>query len=160
MRTKLVRIGGLLAALAFTIAPAAAHAATSGKTRPSAHAVTDRPAQWGAAYFEMTDDSRETFIVEMTDQEDIDHARQLLSGQTGEMPHVLGRIVKRTEHYNPRWDFHLDPKSITFFDQSIEVCDARMRYVNDHLDEAGGAFLPGGYWCDWSSRLVREVHVP
>lgn len=58
---------------------------------------------------------------------------------------------------DPRWSSHLRPESISFFDQAIEVCDATIPYVEDHLDEAGGAFLPGNYWCLWTSRLVREL---
>ena len=49
------------------------------------------------------------------------------------------------------------PNSISFFSQAIEVCDANMMYVEDHLDEACGAFLPGCHWCPWDSRLTREV---
>jgi hypothetical protein len=160
MRTKLLRIGGLMAAaLALSIAPATAGAATSGHAGPS-HAARYAPAQDGAAYFEMTDVTGSRFVVKMTDQEDIDHARQLLSGATDQMPHIIGRIVKSRASYNPNWSFYLEPRSITFFDQAIEVCDATIPYVEDHLDEAGGAFLPGLYWCPWSSRLVREIPAP
>jgi hypothetical protein len=49
---------------------------------------------------------------------------------------------------------------VRFFEVAIEVCDATMPYVEDHLDEVGGAFLPGGYWCPWTSRLTREVPAP
>jgi hypothetical protein len=51
----------------------------------------------------------------------------------------------------------LNPASISFFAIAIEVCDANMQYVEDHLDEACGAFLPGCYWCPWDSRVVREI---
>jgi hypothetical protein len=30
-------------------------------------------------------------------------------------------------------------------------------YVEDHLSEAGGSFLPGNRWCPWSSVLTKEV---
>jgi hypothetical protein len=160
MRTKLLRIGGLMAAaLALSIAPATAGAATSGHAGP-ARAARDAPAQDEAAYFEMTDVTGSKFVVKMTDREDIEHARQLLSGETNQLPHVFGRIVKRTASYNPGWSFYIEPASVTFFDFSIEVCDATIPYVEDHLDEAGGAFLPGLYWCPWSSRLVREIPAP
>ncbi|MFE5241752.1 MULTISPECIES: BP74-related protein [unclassified Streptomyces] len=33
-------------------------------------------------------------------------------------------------------------------------------YVDDNVDEAGGPFLSGLVWCDWTSRLVREVAAP
>ncbi|WP_425580386.1 BP74-related protein [Streptosporangium amethystogenes] len=58
------------------------------------------------------------------------------------------------------WSYHFDPATLGFFDVAIEVCDATMTYVEDHLDEAGGAFLPGNLWCPWSSKPVREVPAP
>jgi len=51
----------------------------------------------------------------------------------------------------------LDPKSIKFAQTGIEVCDANIEYVEDHLDEVGGAFLPGCQWCPWESRIVRQI---
>jgi hypothetical protein len=97
------------------------------------------------------------FIVDLKKDEDIDHARRLLTGVDTERPHLMGRIRKQKANYNPSWDFYLDPDTIGFFDMAIEVCDADMQYVEDHLDEACGAFLPGCYWCPWSSKLSREV---
>lgn len=112
----------------------------------------------GEAYFEFTDtDGRSRFVMQLTDPGSIRHARDLLAGATDERPHVHGRIVKRSVAYNARWSYHLQPETINFFDVAIEVCDASMTYVEDHLDEAGGAFLPGGHWCPWSSRLTREL---
>ncbi|MEU1722536.1 calmodulin-binding protein [Nonomuraea sp. NPDC005692] len=110
-----------------------------------------------AAYFEMTDVTHERFVVKLTDPAKIQHARDLVNGETTDRPHVVGRILKREADYNPRWSYHLNTDTIDFFDQFIEVCDATIPYVEDHLDEAGGAFLPGLVWCDWSSRLVREI---
>lgn len=97
------------------------------------------------------------FVIKLTDPAKIQHARDLLSGATTDRPHVHGRIVKRPAPYNPAWSFHYEPSTIDFFDYAIEVCDATTQYVEDHLDEAGGAFLPGLHWCPWSSRLIREV---
>lgn len=108
----------------------------------------------------MKDITGSRFIIKLVNPEQIDHARELASGGTADMPHVVGRIVKRPAPYNPEWNFHLQPESIRFFDVAIEVCDATIPYVEDHLDEAGGAFLPGYIWCPWSSRLVREVPAP
>ncbi|MEU0432031.1 hypothetical protein ABZ153_10400 [Streptomyces sp. NPDC006290] len=44
-----------------------------------------------------------------------------------------------------------------FADAAIEVCDATIPYVEDHLDEAGGPFFPGLYWCPRTGRLTEEV---
>ncbi|MFK4107352.1 calmodulin-binding protein [Streptomyces sp. NPDC002176] len=112
------------------------------------------------AYFVMTDVTHAEFVIKLTKSDDIQHARALLSGETTERPHVLTRIIKRPAIHNPRWSFSNNPDTTSFFDVAIEVCDATIPYVEEHLDEAGGAFLPGAYWCDWSSRLIREVSAP
>jgi hypothetical protein len=96
-------------------------------------------------------------IIKLTDPEKIQQARAILSGAEQESTHVMGKIVKFPVAYNQGWSYHLNPDTITFFSFAIEVCDATPQYVEDHLDEVGGAFLPGGHWCPWGSRLLREV---
>ncbi|EFA83873.1 hypothetical protein PPL_02943 [Heterostelium album PN500] len=59
--------------------------------------------------------------------------------------------------YNPTYSFHLASETISFFDVAIEVCDASTGYVEEHLDEACGPFLPGCLRCPWSGRLVKEI---
>ena len=111
-----------------------------------------------AAYFRITDsDGKARFVIELNDDAKIAHARRIISGEEKSKLHVMGRIIKRKASYNPQWNFYLDPNTIDFFDLAIEVCDANIEYTEDHLDEAGGAFLPGCVWCPWSSRLVDEV---
>ncbi|WP_414569820.1 hypothetical protein [Nostoc sp. CCY 9925] len=97
------------------------------------------------------------FVVELTDESKIQQARDILSGKEQNTTHIYGRIIKRPAAYNPNWSYQLDPASINFFQVAIEVCDASIEYTEDHLDEAGGAFLPGGIWCPWNSRLVKEI---
>lgn len=108
------------------------------------------------AFMQPSSPGRE-FIMELTDEATIAHARRILSGEETREIHVHGRIVKQPKDYNPGFSFHLDPATIRFFGMAIEVCDANMVYVQDHLDEAGGAFLPGNQWCPWDSTLTREV---
>jgi hypothetical protein len=109
------------------------------------------------AYFAFQDNTRKEFIVKLTSDQRIAEARRILSGEEQESIHVMGRIVKRKMPWNPDWEFHINPDTVTFFTVAIEVCDANIQYVDDHLDEACGAFLPGCFWCPWSSRLTREV---
>jgi len=104
-----------------------------------------------------TPPASDQFVIEVTDESKIQQARNILNGTQKDETHVLGRIIKRPAPYNPKWSYQLDPASISFFSFAIEVCDASIGYVEDHLDEAGGAFLPGFYWCPWSSRLVKEI---
>jgi hypothetical protein len=111
------------------------------------------------AFFAFTQQSSpgREFIIQLNDDNKIQKARDILSGKEEQEIHVHGRLIKRTAPYNPKFSFYLDPDSISFFAQAIEVCDANMQYVEDHLDEACGAFLPGCHWCPWDSMLTREV---
>jgi hypothetical protein len=100
---------------------------------------------------------RKEFIFELTDSAKIAEARTILSNPKSLKVHVQGTVIPSTAPYNPGWSFHLDPASIGFFEMQIEVCDANVTYVEEHLDEIGGSFLPRSFWCPWSSRLVREI---
>jgi hypothetical protein len=111
-----------------------------------------------AAYFNMRDITGSDFVVEITRPSLIEEARHLV--ESGERKVIVGRIIKSKAGYNRAWDFHYNPDTITFADAAIEVCDASTPYVEDHLDEAGGPFLPGLYWCPWTGRLTDEVSAP
>ena len=95
------------------------------------------------------------FIIQLTDPLKIQQARDIL--QKGLDRGVMGTVMKSPAQYNPSWQYHLEPDSITFFEMAIEVCDASPQYVEEHLAEACGAFLPGCTWCPWSSQLMEEV---
>src|SRR5262249_24108441 len=99
----------------------------------------------------------EAFVIELIDDEKASHARRILSGAEQHKIHVSGIVVRGSAPYNQPWDFHLSPDSITFFDFAVEVCDASIKYVAEHLADVGGAFLPGGRWCLWRSHLLREI---
>ncbi len=153
MRRITTKIGTVLAAIAM-LALTAAHPAEAKQ----ASGTAERAASATVAYFEFDyppDPGK--VIFKLTDPALIRQARDILNGTQTEETHVMGRIIKRPVPYNPAWSYHLDPYSIRFFSMAIEVCDATPTYVEDHLDEVGGAFLPGGHWCPWGSRLLREV---
>ena len=97
------------------------------------------------------------FVFELRSSLKIAEARQILQDPTSLKAHVQGTIIASPAAYNPGWSFHLNPDSIGFFEMQIEVCDANVTYVEEHLDEIGGSTLPRNFWCPWSSRLTREV---
>lgn len=110
------------------------------------------------AYFEIeVPPFPERFVVKLTQPGKIAHARRILSGETTELTQVMGKVRRRSAPWNEPWSYILVPNSVDFFDFAVEVCDANIAYVEEHLDEVGGAFLPGRVWCPWGSRLVREV---
>jgi hypothetical protein len=111
------------------------------------------------AYFRFTDtDGQARFVIELIEPCKIEHARRILRGEEPSRVHVQGTIVKEPAAYNPGWSYHLAPQSIEFFEAAVEVCDASMRYVEEHLAEVGDSTLPGAHWCPWSSELVDEVN--
>ncbi len=171
MRRFFTRTGCLAAvAMLATMMAAPAQAAPAPRACATSLSVQAGPAETGApspaaatepVYFTMTTvGSREPLVIKLTDPGKIEHARRIISGKETSRTHVMGRIIKRPAPYNPAYGFHLDPNTIDFFEMAIEVCDATLSYVEDHLDEACGAFLPGCFFCPWSSRLVAEVPAP
>ncbi len=97
----------------------------------------------GTAYFKVAGATEaDTFVIALTDPAVVAEARALASGQETSK-HVTGLVVAEAVPYNPPWSFHLDPATISFAEMSIEVCDAATSYVEEHLAEVGGAFLPG-----------------
>jgi hypothetical protein len=97
------------------------------------------------------------FVFKLSRQEQITEARSIISDPNKRNRSVQGTISASQMAYNPSWSFHLIPESIGFFENQVEVCDANVTYVEKHLDEVGGAFLPGSKWCPWSSQLLAEV---
>jgi subtilisin family serine protease len=108
---------------------------------------------------DLVEDS-DRFIIKLTNPSKIQTARNILSGtETGTIS-VKGTIVAQPADYNNNWSYYLDPESISFFEFAIEVCDASIRYVEDHLSAVGGDFLPNNLWCPWNSRLLIEIEKP
>ena len=101
--------------------------------------------------------SEDTFVIRLKDPIKIEHARRILRGEETEAVHVMGKIRRRAAPWNEPWRFVLVPRTIDFFELAIEVCDASISYVEEHLHEAGGAFLPGRIWCPWGSRVIAEI---
>ena len=97
------------------------------------------------------------FVFRLEDSARIQEARAILARPSVLKRPVQGTVIQKPAPYNPQWSFHLMPSSIGFFEMQVEVCDANVTYVQDHLAEVGGSFLPKSFWCPWSSRLIREI---
>ena len=106
---------------------------------------------------ESPDGANQEFVFKLVDASKIAEARSILANPAGTAKHVRGTIEPTRASYNPAWSFHLEPDSISFFELAMEVCDANVVYVEEHLSEVGSDFLPGGAWCPWSSSLKAEI---
>ena len=114
--------------------------------------------QTGTAYFQVSGATKsDTFIIALTDPVLIAQARTIVNGTQMTRIHVHGIIEPTAAAYNRDWHFHLQTETIGFFELAAEVCDASTSYVEDHLSEIGGAFLPGRHWCPWASKVIAEV---
>jgi hypothetical protein len=115
-------------------------------------------AQHVTRYFLMSDGRPQNdFVFALNDPALIKQARAIIQDPKDRRPHVSGIIKISTAPYNHRWGFHYRPETISFPEISIEVCDAETSYVQEHLKEVGGHFLPGFRWCPWSQQVVKEI---
>jgi hypothetical protein len=101
----------------------------------------------------------ETVTIMLTDTARIEEARDIANGVETDAIHVMGNLIKTKAPYNPDWSYHLAPSTITFFANAIEVCDANPVYVEEHLEDVCGAFLPQCVWCPWTSRVIEEIEL-
>ncbi|GAA1193276.1 hypothetical protein F4556_000721 [Kitasatospora gansuensis] len=153
MRRTITKFGSLAAVSMFALALAQPAQAVQ------AAGATGTTAASSSAFFEFTDGT-DTFVFKLTDSAKIQQARNILSGVETENVGVMGKVVKTPAWYNSPWKYQIAPNSVSFFGMAMEVCDASISYVDTHLNEVGGALLPGSTWCPWQSKLTREVTAP
>ncbi len=103
-----------------------------------------------AAYFCVSDAAGDSFVLKLTDEAQIDHARDVVRGIEQQLIHVGALTLGGPVPWNPGWQFHIPPDSVYFFENSIEVCDASIRAVDQ-----GGP--PAGNWCPWTSEIFGEL---
>lgn len=99
------------------------------------------------------------FIVEVRDPVTAAHLAEIAVNNVPS-PRIafVGKVAPGRTVYNEAWPYHVDPASVRVGgDSHVEVCAATPEYIEEHLSEVGGAFLPGGDWCPWDMRLSREV---
>lgn len=109
------------------------------------------------AYFEIGFRSTDkNFVIKLVEENKIVTARKILSGDEKHKTHISGTIIKAAISYNPGWSYHLEPRSIDFFQNSAEVCDASPVGVEEHLSDIGDSFLPSCHWCPWASKIIKE----
>jgi hypothetical protein len=66
--------------------------------------------------------------------------------------HINGPIARGDGNHNRGWRWHFKPNEWTLAGISIELCDGRPSYVDEHLDEW---LRDVGRFCPWSSRIAR-----
>jgi hypothetical protein len=95
------------------------------------------------ATFQVVD---ETFKIELATPELVQHARDLLAGESvASIPN--GKVVRDDPGVNAPWSWHIDPATLEFADMTIEVCDGLPSYVEDGT-------VTSDQYCPWSAEIV------
>jgi hypothetical protein len=104
-------------------------------------------------YFCVSDATGDSFVMKLTEQWKIDHARNVIRGIEQELVHVGATTTGGAVPWNPGWQFHIPPTAVYFFANALEICDASI----DQVDQGGP---PAGHWCPWTSQIVGELWHP
>lgn len=89
----------------------------------------------------------QSYKIQLVTQDQIDHVKALLAGsEEGRIPN--GKVVRDDPGVNSPWSWHIDPNTLEFADQTIEVCDGLPEYVEDHT-------VTSDYYCPWSAKVVK-----
>ena len=88
-----------------------------------------------------------TYRIELVTPEQIQHVKDLMAGgESGRIP--IGTVIRDDPSVNAPWSWHIDPTTLEFADQTIEVCDGLPEYVED------GTVTSDSY-CPWSAVPVK-----
>ena len=88
-----------------------------------------------------------TYKIELATSELIQHVKDLKSGATEDGRIPVGTIVRDDPGVNAPWSWHIDPATLEFADQTIEVCDGLPEYVEDMT-------LTSDVYCPWSAEVI------
>ena len=103
------------------------------------------PAAPTVATFEVA--GQGTYKIELATPELIQHVKDLKSGATEDGRIPVGTIVRDDPGVNAPWSWHIDPATLEFADQTIEVCDGLPEYVEDMT-------LTSDVYCPWSAEVI------
>ncbi len=123
------------------------HCTTSADSDPESH------------YFEFSHADEEIdyrFIAKTSDPDVIETIEQQLEQPFNQRNlHIHGDIERGNKGYNNDWNWHFEENNWQLVEVSAEVCDGRPQMVENNLDYWTEQV---GYFCPWSSRVLREVN--
>jgi hypothetical protein len=94
----------------------------------------------------------EEFKVWVTNRDTLQQLFDLQAGtSSASIPN--GRILRGAGkgNHNASYHWHLDPEDIEMAEMTIELCDGRPSYVEEHLDEFVDTVQR---YCPWAAKLV------
>lgn len=111
-----------------------------GETAP---AVSINSGEGLYATFQSVDSESEIFHARITNPVGIDEAIALWRG-TSRARIPIADLRCQPVDWNAPWSWHLDPSTVRFAEVTIEVCDARPSYVEEHCESFGARYCPWG----------------
>ena len=90
----------------------------------------------------------EQFVLFTTNEETIRLATENFQGKNTR--HPAGRISLSNGGFNSPYSWHFVPEGVQMVEVSVEVCDGKPSYVNQHLND----YLASGY-CPWAGKIVK-----
>lgn len=128
---------------------------------PACNTFTSTEKDTSPHYYEFTHKDGETnysFIAKTSDPEVIAKVESELKKPLDHRSlHIHSDIDRGNDGYNNNWNWHFIPGEWSLPSVSAEVCDGRPGMVEDNLDYWIDQV---GYFCPWSSRVLREVEPP
>ena len=98
----------------------------------------------------------ERFYVRVEDSSDIAGvARKILAGKS--KGRLSGAIVSGKEYYNARWEFHVDPASISFVESDPQFAHQMNEAIEAQLREPKKGFPENDIWHTGGARLLAEL---
>ncbi|MFJ6636246.1 hypothetical protein ACIQMR_33475 [Streptomyces sp. NPDC091376] len=131
----------------FATAGVARADATETVTRPGVSATAEAK-RAALVTFEVGED-REPYSVRVEDEGQIEHAKGLLRGESGDEAVPHGKIVRSPSADNPGYGWHIAPESFSFVSIGSIKCDSV-----PHMVMEGTEVWEFGYYCPWSARVV------
>lgn len=116
---------------------------TSAGTSPSDSTPSDVGAPQIATFLVAR---RETFKILLDTDELVAQARGMLDGDLDQQ-FPIGDVVRDDPSVNAPWSWHIDPATVSFTRNAIEVCDGVPSYVEDET-------VTSDQFCPWSALIV------
>jgi hypothetical protein len=108
-------------------------------------------------------DGTQRFVVKITDPSTLEVARRSMNGELQTRPIVTGELraggggFNRDPFTGRVWNWHLDPSTVRFVDNSVEIYDGRPTDIEDDLPYWLNKM---GRYAPWGNVFEREITKP
>lgn len=113
----------------------------------------DDPAAADPEHVYEVDVAGERFRLALETDAQVEFAEEML--ETGRENNISGTLKRGNGGFNTGYSWHLDPRSVTFPDLTMEVCDGRPR--SEVESDTAYWFGSVKVYCPWGAKVVSRV---